>query len=108
MNSTYDKFEYLLRKHGLTAATVSKETGIAQSTLTEWKKGKYTPKTDKIKKIAEYFDVQPDYFYGEGTIIERASQIPNEAFDLLRRYYELSLEQREVVNDYIDFLSTRK
>lgn len=50
MNSTYDKFEYLLRKHGLTAAKVSKETGIAQSTLTEWKRGNTLQRQTKLKR----------------------------------------------------------
>ena len=42
----YEKFQELLDKYGKTAAQVSKETGVASSTLSEWKKGKYTPKLD--------------------------------------------------------------
>lgn len=46
----YEKFQELLDKYGKTAAQVSKETGVASSTLSEWKKGKYTPKLDKLQK----------------------------------------------------------
>lgn len=58
----YEKFQELLDKYGQTAAQVSKETGVATSTLSEWKKGKYTPKLDKLQKIAEFFNVPIDYF----------------------------------------------
>lgn len=58
----YEKFQELLDKRNQTAAQVSKETGIASSTLSEWKKGKYTPKLDKLQKIADYFNVPIEYF----------------------------------------------
>ena len=53
----YEKFAALLSKNDVTAYQVSKETGISTSTLTEWKQGKYTPKLDKLVKIAAYFNV---------------------------------------------------
>lgn len=43
---------------------MSKETGIPQSTLSDWKNGRYTPKADKMLKIAEYFDVPLEYLVG--------------------------------------------
>ncbi|WP_167957927.1 helix-turn-helix domain-containing protein [Anaerosporobacter faecicola] len=61
----YKKFEELLLKKGVTAYKVSKSTGIATATLTAWKQGKYTPKADKLQKIAEYFGVAIEYFLTE-------------------------------------------
>lgn len=61
----YEKFAALLSKNDVTAYQVSKETGISTSTLTEWKQGKYTPKLDKLVKIAAYFNVPIDYFLDE-------------------------------------------
>lgn len=58
----YSKFEELLNANGKTAYQVSKDTGVATATLTEWKKGTYTPKTDKLLKLAEYFGVSIEYF----------------------------------------------
>ena len=57
----YDIFEKLMRANGYTAYKVSVETGIAQSTLSDWKKGKSTPKTDKLQKIADLFGVSLEY-----------------------------------------------
>ncbi len=53
----YRKFEELLKTNNVTAYQVSKATEISTATLTEWKKGTYTPKIDKLKKIADYFGI---------------------------------------------------
>lgn len=57
----YEIFENLMKEHGVTAYKVSKETGIATSTLSDWKKGRSTPKQDKLQKIADFFNVTVDY-----------------------------------------------
>lgn len=57
----YEIFEQLLQKYGLTAYKVSKETGVTQSTLSDWKRGRSTPKTENMKKIADYFGVSVEY-----------------------------------------------
>lgn len=57
----YEIFEQLLQKFGVTAYKVSKEAGVSQSMLSEWKKGSYTPKQDKLQKIADYFGVTIQY-----------------------------------------------
>lgn len=57
----YEIFEQLLQKYGVTAYKVSKESGVTQSTLSDWKRGRSTPKTENMKKIADYFGVSVDY-----------------------------------------------
>lgn len=61
----YEKFEELLKKNNVTAYRVAKETGVTTATLTSWKQGKYTPKMEKLQKIADYFGVTTEYFTGE-------------------------------------------
>lgn len=61
----YEKFEGLCRQFNVTAADVSRATGVATSTLSNWKNGKYTPKMEKLKKIADFFGVKSEYFTGE-------------------------------------------
>ena len=51
----------LLRQAGVTAYRVSKETGIGASTFSDWKKGRSTPKQEKLQKIADYFGVSVEY-----------------------------------------------
>lgn len=72
----YSKFERLLNERGVKAAEVSRQTGVSTQALSAWKKGNYTPKADKIQKIADYFEVpvgyfyedsSPDFYYNKGT-----------------------------------------
>lgn len=58
----YKKYEALLNKHNTTSYKVSKDTGIAQSTLSDWKNGISEPKLDKLIIIAEYFGEPVTYF----------------------------------------------
>lgn len=57
----YEIFSELLQKYGVTRYKVSKETGVSQSTLSDWKRGISTPKQDKLQKIADFFGVTIDY-----------------------------------------------
>ena len=57
----YEIFENLLKERGITAYKVAQDTGITTATLSSWKKGRYTPKREKLQKIADYFGVTVDY-----------------------------------------------
>lgn len=57
----YEIFEQLLQKYGVSAYKVSKATGVTQSTLSDWKRGRSTPKSENMKKLADYFGVSIDY-----------------------------------------------
>lgn len=57
----YEIFKKLCDEKGVTPYRVCKETGLTTSTLSNWKAGRYTPKQDKMQKIADYFGVTIDY-----------------------------------------------
>ena len=62
---SYQRFCKLLEMNKTTVYRVSKDTGISASTLTDWKYGRSAPKADKLKRLAEYFDVGINYFLDE-------------------------------------------
>lgn len=70
----YKKYEELLRKTGKTSYQVSKDTGIGQNTLSDWKSGRSKPKADKLKILADYFGVTVDYFLVDEEAEEPALQ----------------------------------
>jgi DNA-binding helix-turn-helix protein len=72
----YENFSKLLQKHSVTPYKVSKETGVSQSTLSDWKRGISTPKPDKLQKIADYFDVPLTYFLTETTEVPAKGKTP--------------------------------
>ena len=61
----YKVFERLLEENHKTVYQVSKDTGVATATLSEWKAGTYQPKIDKLMLIADYFNVPVTVFLEE-------------------------------------------
>ncbi len=57
----YEIFSKLLQKFGVSTYKVAKETGVSQTTFSNWKSGRSVPKTDALQKIADYFNVSLDY-----------------------------------------------
>jgi transcriptional regulator with XRE-family HTH domain len=60
----YTKYAKLRDKRKLTDFAVCKATGIAPSTMSDWKHGRCTPKYDKTKKIAELFGISVEELMG--------------------------------------------
>lgn len=65
----YEIYELLLSEKGCRTADVARETGINQTVFSEWKKGKSTPKSDKMQKIADFFNVPLEYLLGKNGIV---------------------------------------
>lgn len=57
----YEVFKNLIDSKGLKAADVCRGTGLPSSFFSEWKRGKSNPKYDKIKLIADFLGVSPEY-----------------------------------------------
>lgn len=57
----YTIFEKLIQEKGLKFKDVSNATGIGLSTFTDWRAGRYTPKIDKLEKIATFLGVSVGY-----------------------------------------------
>ena len=74
----YERFETLLRENGITAYKLAKDTGISTATLTSWKQGAYTPKNDKLQRIAAYFGVTLDWLTGVSDVRIPAAPVKNE------------------------------
>lgn len=71
----------LMEKRGLSAYRVSKDTGISQASLADWRKGRSNPKIDKLQKLAAYFGVSIHYLTGEVEGFDPARQ---QKIDFLR------------------------
>lgn len=57
----YEIFQSLCDKNGIKPADVARATGISTATISSWKAGKYTPKEDKRRMIADFFHVPLEY-----------------------------------------------
>lgn len=82
----YNIFENLLKMNNTTVYRVSKETGIAASTFSDWKSGRSVPKLDKIKLIATYFDVPLEYMLsGEQNALFEETNVGKSPFERGKR-----------------------
>lgn len=85
----YDIFEKLCEEKGVTPYRVCKETGITTSTISNWKAGRYTPKADKIQKIADFFGVSIEFLMGAEEKEESPIYYTNaEAADAAQKIFE--------------------
>lgn len=82
----YENFARLLKERGLKVTDVARATGISNSVFTDWKMGRYIPKSEKLIKVAEYFGVSVDYLMN-GTesknyyLNDETAQMAQEVFD---------------------------
>ena len=61
----FERIEQLMRENNVSAYKLSKETGIAQSTLSSWKHQNKIPRVDLLQKIADFFGVEIGYLTGK-------------------------------------------
>ena len=57
----WEIFEKLRKEKGLSAYQICKDIGEPSGMISNWKAGRYTPKADKMQKIADYFNVSVEY-----------------------------------------------
>lgn len=58
----YEKYSALLEKTNKTSYQVSKETGIGQNVLSNWKNEKTKPSLETLVVLAKFFKVPIEYF----------------------------------------------
>ena len=109
----YEYFEKLLTVRGLKPADVTRGTGISSTVFTEWKKGKSTPKTDKLLDIARFLGTSvEDLMTGQDTrYSEEYGDIladilmDDRLVEALKKYMTLSDVKKEHVLSMISLLS---
>lgn len=69
----FERIEKLMRENNVSAYKLSKETGIAQSTLSSWKHQDKLPRIDLLQKIADFFGVEIEYLTGKIGQTKKAS-----------------------------------
>ena len=63
-NRLFQRYETLRFEKGVSDKDVSDATGVAVSTLCEWRLNKTTPNVTNLTKLADYFKVSLDYLAG--------------------------------------------
>lgn len=61
----YEEYAKIRDMRGLKDSDVARATGISPGTLSDWKSGRYNLKYDKLKKIADFFEIPTDVLTGK-------------------------------------------
>lgn len=61
----YERYAELLNVTGKTTAEVCRETGISETTISNWKTRGGRLSVDNLKRLADYFGVAMEYFLEE-------------------------------------------
>ena len=110
----YEVYQRLLDEKGLKNADVARATGISNMTLSDWKRGKSVPKSDKMRKIAEYLNVSVDYLMTgkDGVFTKEIAEtdakllfINKEIKEYALKLNNLPKEKQKIIMDLIDQIS---
>lgn len=88
----YDKLKLLMQEHNLTAAQLSRDIGISQTILSQWKHGRQTPSADALARLAVYFDAPVEYFLEVG-LFAKQDIIEQHIDEIIAPFKEISLEE---------------
>ena len=87
MGNLYNKINDLCEKRGISGYRMCKDTGLPPSMMTELKKGRQSSiSIDKLKKIADYFNVPLEYFRDD---YEEIKKEPVTESDELEKYIDM-------------------
>lgn len=97
----YNKFVNLCNKKGISPSAAAEEMGYQRSVVTRWSKGT-EPREATLQKVADYFGVDADSLRGN----KENPAIPVLGGGALNSagYYELSEENRKLIDQMIDKL----
>ncbi|WP_102706981.1 helix-turn-helix domain-containing protein [Terribacillus saccharophilus] len=69
----FDRVKELCNQHGINIVQLEEKVGFGRNSIYSWKKNK--PSSDKLEKVADYFNVSTDYLLGRTNV---------------KRYYDLT------------------
>ena len=87
-----------LALRGMTAAELSRKTGLGEATISNYRKGRYVPKNDKMFLICSALNVSASWLLGYDVNPEKSDAAITELFE------RLPDDQQRQVLDYIRFL----
>ncbi len=102
---SWEILDKLMKDKGVTGYKIAKDLGWKSAVVfTDWKNGKSMPKYDKIKIIADYLGVTPEYILGIEEIkteilstlpdVELPQDITDDEKEIIACYRKLSVEQK--------------
>ena len=99
------QFNKIMDEHpDIKQVDVAKAIGVSSATISEWRKGRKSPRIEKVKMVAAYFSVDVDYFFATKKVPDYSPDMLN----LIEIYSDLTPQKKEMLMNYIKFLRTEQ
>lgn len=93
----YEKIKLLASEKKMSIRQLEETLGFGNGVINRWRKN--TPGSDKLKKVADYFDVSVDYLLGRtenpNTVENENANISPEFFAIQRKSKKLSQKEQQ-------------
>lgn len=108
-----ERIFYILEEKGITQKEFSEQTGISQSTISDWKRKKTNPSADKILKICETLNVTPYELLSERNdmVVDKVDYLialNDQEAVLLEEFRSLDNRKKDRLMGYLDALKSEK
>lgn len=107
----------LLEKNDITAYKLSKDLGISEALISNWKSGRQEPKYDNLQKLSKYFNVSADYLLELDATNQNSINAKNvtdcdngadeQEQHLLSNYKKLTEQAKHILIDYSNFMISK-
>lgn len=98
-------------KKGISQKQVALALNVSPPTVSQWEAGLYFPKYEHLMKLAEIYEVSPDYLSGKDTKKEPATngKLSPNAQELIDKLSQMDQDQLQALEKAVDLvLSLRK
>nr|DAL22825.1 MAG TPA_asm: Repressor protein CI [Caudoviricetes sp.] len=117
--NTSQRLKRLMEYYNITQTDICKKTNIPKSSMSMYISGEREPRQDKLTLIAEAYDVNEAWLMGYEVEMKKGNAYSDEQAvrlatyfkkfqDILKKYDNLTDENKKSVNDMINFLSEQQ
>lgn len=107
----YERYCEIRDRKGLKDADVARLSGVTKSTFSDWKKGLYQPKREKLIKIADALGVSLEYLMNGEDVewnpkeqsIDYSIYLSEEEQEILTAYRNADAVQKEMIKRLLNY-----
>ncbi|SHJ71351.1 Helix-turn-helix [Anaerobranca californiensis DSM 14826] len=86
------------------------DLNITQASISKYEMGKREPSLEVLEKLSDYFGVSTDYLIGKTNVRKNldVKSLKEDEINLVIKYQQLTDKEKEMVQNYIDFLKENR
>lgn len=104
-----ENLKILREERNITQLKLSVDLGVSQELISRYEIGSSFPQPNMLIKLANYFNCSIDYLLGQTTIKTPVKKLTNNAelataSELYNKYTSLSIENKQCLDKFLNFL----